>query len=351
MPVSKVLSRTRAWLRHQVIDRISPGNRGRAAKPKPRAKKPKPRPIHASVWIAAAAAIVAAAGFILVGPLKDPSKFYGTAVLVMPAFLIAVAVERTTLGSLGTKADFARVQRDETVDSYRQRGLDAGVRNTIEFALMARTKAGFPHERDMLSISVGPVDIAKAAVVGNWDEEPFFWSVFRDQLHDEFGLPSDDPDFFDPPQEWVDPSSGFEALRESVLSPDPGDAIRLLATHAALREDREFGGGSVGLQLVGAELKRLFAAQHDAALESVLSRVTYRANREYDRQLRQRTASLCASIVLLTATELLALIGLMSPGRPYSGLFVVTAAAVVASIMNVAGGALADIAGLRRRQT
>jgi hypothetical protein len=227
-------------------------------------------------------------------------------------------------------------------------GLNEGVRNTIEFALLDRQKDALPiGDHKSLSISVDSLAIAQAALVGHWDDDPMSWDIFRDLVHDECGLPADDPDFFDDPREWVDHSPGFEALRESVLSREPGRAIRWLAARAALRKDRDFTGGSVGLQLVAAELSRLFTGQNKAGLEGVLKRVTYRANLEYDRQREQRTWSLRSSIVLLTTTELLALAGVMSPGRPYSGLFVITAALVAASIMNVAGGALADLADRR----
>jgi len=340
MPVRK--SPNLGWTRVRL--RLSDGMRSRHG-----GRSNQKRSVPASVWIAPAAAVVVAMGFVLVGPLKDPSKFYEIAAQIMPAFLIAVAVERSTLSSLGTKADFARVRREETVDSYSPRGMNEGVRNTIEFAFLARTQAVLKPDLEMLGIPVEPVDVAKAAVVGNWDDDSMFWWIFRGVLHDEFGLPADDPDYFDPPDEWTDPSPAFKALRESALSREPGEAVRLLAAHAALRQDREFAGGKVGIQIVGAELSRLFAAQRDAVLKGVLSRVTYRANREYDRQLSQRTLSLGVAIVLLTTTELLALIGLISPGRPYSGLFVVTAAAVGASIMNVGGGALADLASRRGR--
>lgn len=309
-----------------------------------------PRPfVPANVWIAATASVIAVIGFVLVGPLTDPSKFYAIAAQIMPAFLIAVAVERSLVDSLGTKADFARVRRDETADGYVARGISGGVRNGIEFALLDRTKGALMTDPELLSISVEPVDIAKAAMLGNWDDDPMTWSIFRGQLHDEFGLPADDPDFFDPPEEWVDPSPAFEAMGQSVLSRTPGESIRLLAAHAALREDRDFRGGTVGMQLVAAELRRLFDAQHQSVLQKVLERVTYRANQDYDRHRKERTVSLRVSIVLLTTTEFLALIGLMSPGQPYSGLFVVTAAAVAASIMCVVGGAFADLADSRRR--
>jgi hypothetical protein len=340
MSVPAFFNRGQARLAHHLRDRL--GSR-RSFWGNPRGFVP------ASVWIAAVAAAAAVGGLVLVGPLKDPSKFYGVAAEIMPAFLIAVAVQRSLLDSLGTKADFARVRRDETADSYSPRGLDKGVRNVIEFALVERTKQAVMNDLDLLRISVGPADIAKAAIVGNWDDDVMFWRVFRGQLHDEFGLPEEDPDFFDPPEEWVDPSPGFEGLRESALSRDPGHAIRLLASHAALREDPDFRGGTVGAHVVAAELKRLFAAQHEAVLQQVLSRVTYRATRDYDRRLAQRAFSLRVSIVLLATTEFLALAGLMSPGRPYSGLFVVTAAGVASSIMNVAGGAFADLADSRLR--
>ncbi len=306
--------------------------------------------VPANVWIALGSAAVAAGVFIVVGPLNDPSKVYAIAAQIMPAFLIAVAVEHSLLDSLGTKADFARARRDETADSYRAPGLSAGVRNTIEFALLKRQGEALPDgDRELLSVPVGPLEIAQAQVIGNWDEDALTWGILRGLIHDECGLPADEPDFFDDPKEWVDPSAAFEALRQSVLSREPGRAIRWLAARAALREDRDFSGGTVGTQLVAAELSRLFAAQDKATREDVLKRVTYRANLDYDRQREQRTLSLRISIVLLTTTEFLALTGVMSPGRPYSGLFVITAALVAASIMNVAGGALADLADSRTR--
>src|SRR4051812_14213281 len=74
--------------------------------------------VPANAWIALTAAAVTAIGFAVVGPLKDPSKFYEISAQVIPAFLIALAVERSLLDSLGTKAEFARARRDETADSY-----------------------------------------------------------------------------------------------------------------------------------------------------------------------------------------------------------------------------------------
>jgi hypothetical protein len=306
--------------------------------------------VPTNVWIAFVVGAVVTSVFIVVGSLKDPSKLYAIAAQIMPAFLIAVAVEHSLLDSLGTKADFARLRRDETADSYSAPGLSGGVRNTIEFALLERQGEALPNgDRELLSIPVGKLEIAQAHVIWIWDNDPMSWRIFRDLIHDECGLPADDPDFFDDSKEWVDPSPTFEALRESVLSREPGRAIRWLAARAALREDRDFSGGTVGTQLVAAELSRLFAAQDKAAREDVLKRVTYRANRAYDRQREQRTLSLLSSIILLTTTEFLALIGVMSPGRSYSGLFVITAALVAASIMNVAGGAFADLADRRTR--
>jgi hypothetical protein len=301
-----------------------------------------------ATWSALVAAAVTAGGLLLFGPVKQPSKFYEIAAAIMPAFLIAVAVERSLLGSLGTKADFARVRRDETTDSYRARGFDAGVRNTIEFALLHRTTGAIPDDPDMLSIPVEPIDIAKAAAIGNWDDDPMFWSVFRDVLRDDFGL-SEDPDCFDSAGGWIDPTDAFNSIRDSVLSRDAGPAVRLLAAHAALRQDRDFRGGTVGVQVVQTELKRLHDANHQKELRDVLGRITYRANLEYDRRVHQLVISLRTSIVVIMATEFLALIGVLSPGRPYSGLFVVTAAAVVASITSVAGGALADLSRARTR--
>jgi hypothetical protein len=306
--------------------------------------------VPTNLLIALVAAALVASVFIVVGPLKDPSKLYAIAAQIMPAFLIAVAVEHSLLDSLGTKADFARVRRDETADSYSEPGLSGGVRNTIEFALLDRQGEALPDgDRELLSVPVGKLEIAQAHVIGNWDDDPMSWHIFRGLINDECGLPADDPDFFEDPKEWVDPSPAFGALRESVLSREPGRAIRWLAARAALREDRDFSGGTVGTQLVAAELNRLFAAQDKAAREDVLKRVTYRANRAYNTQREQRTLSLLSSIVLLTTTEFLALIGVMSPGRPYSGLFLITAALVAASIMNVAGGAFADLADRRAR--
>ncbi len=306
--------------------------------------------VPANAWIALVAAVVAASVFIVVGSPKDPSKLYAIAAQIMPAFLIAVAVEHSLLDSLGTKADFARVRRDETADSYSAPGLSGGVRNTIEFALLERQKDAMPvGDRELLSIPVDRLAIAQAHIIGHWDDHEMSWRIFRGLIHDECGLPAEDPDFFEAPKKLVDPSAAFIALRESVLSREPGQAFRWLAARAALREDRDFSGGTVGTQLVAAELSRLVTGQREAAGEAVLKRVTYRANREYDRQREQRTWSLRSSIVLLTTTEFLALIGLMSPGRPYSGLFVITAALVAASIMNVAGGALADLADRRAR--
>ncbi len=300
--------------------------------------------VPANAWTAAAAAAAAALGLGLIGPSKDPSKLYEIAAQVVPAFLIALAVERSLRDSLGTKADFARTRRDETADSYSARGLSGGIRNTIEFAMLKRQGDGVRDGDDaLLSVSVEPLDVAQALIVGHWDDDPMTWSLFRDLLHDEFGLPADDPDFFDPPEEWSDPSPAFEALHKSMLSHEPGRSLRWLAARAVLQKDRAFAGGTVGNQLLGAELSRLFDAQRQSTFDRVLKQVTYRANLEYDRQRKHRTLSLRISILLLTTTEFMALIGVMSPGRPYSGLFVITAALVVASVLNVAGGALADL--------
>ena len=304
--------------------------------------------VPANAWAALTALAATVIGFIAVGPLEHPSRFYEIAAQVMPAFLIALAVERSLLDSLGTKADFARTRREETVDSYAASGLNEGVRNSIEFALLQRqTLALHEDHRDLLNVPIAEVDIAKAAVVGHWHDDAMIWKVFRGLLHDEFGLAEDDHDFFEERTEWMDPSPAFDAIRESVLSAEPGPAIRWLAARAALREKRDSSGGLVGSQLVAAELNHLFAAQKKSELASILSRVTYRANLEYDSQRKRRTLSLRISIVLLTVTELLALVGLMSPGRPYAGLFVIAAGLVVASVMNVAGGALADLADSR----
>ena len=304
--------------------------------------------IPANAWAAGTAAVGTAIGFVVVGPVKDPSNFYGIAAQVVPAFLIALAVERSLLDSLGTKADFARARRDETTDSYAEPGLNGGVRNVIELALLAREREAIQEKRqDLLSVSVGPLDVAQAAFVGHWDDDAMAWQIFRSLLHDEFGLEEDDPDFFEAPKHSPDPTPAFDALRDSVVSPAPGRGIRWLAAHAALREDRNFSGGTVGAQIVAAELNRLFEAQRTSGLESVLKRVTHRANLDYDRQRKHRTLSLRISIILLTTTEFLALIGVMSPGRPYSLLFVVTAALVAASVINVAGGAFSDLAGAR----
>jgi len=300
--------------------------------------------VPVGMWSVIAAAAITAVGFLLVGPIHQPSKFYEIAAGIMPAFLVAVAVERSLLGTLGTKADFARVRRDETVDSYSPRGFDGGVLHTIELALLDRTDGVNVNDAGMRGIPVEPIDIAKTAVVGNWDDDPMFWSVFRDQLHDEFGLQAEDPSYFDPPGEFIDSSTAFRAMRESVLRREAGPAIRMLAAHAALRADREFREGIIGNQLVKSELKRLHDAHHEIVLRRVLNQVTYLANREYGKRVHQLVLSLRTSIVLLTSTEFLALIGVLSPGHPYAGLFVVTAAAVAASITNVSGGALADLA-------
>ena len=307
--------------------------------------------VPGNVWTAAAAAAASAIGLFVVGPVKDPSSFYEVSAQVVPAFLIALAVERTLLDSLGTKASFARGRRDETADSYEDPGLNIGVRDVIELGLLARGSKAVKEKRpELLSVPVGPGDIAQAAAVGSWHDDAMTWHILRDMLHDEFGLEKDDPDFFDEPTERADPSPAYQALRESLLRRDPGRGMRWLAARTALRDNREFAGGTVGPTLVAAELSRLFAAQQESELASTLKRVTYRANLDYDRQRKHRTLSLRISIILLTATEFMALIGLISPGRPYSGLFVVTAALVAASVMNVAGGALADLADSPRQK-
>jgi hypothetical protein len=70
--------------------------------------------VPANVWIALGAAAVAAGVFIVVGPLNDPSKVYAIAAQIMPAFLIAVAVEHSAFAA-GSPGLPSRTAADQSI--------------------------------------------------------------------------------------------------------------------------------------------------------------------------------------------------------------------------------------------
>jgi hypothetical protein len=300
--------------------------------------------IPPNAWIATAAAIAVAIAFIATGPLQAPASFYGIAAQVIPAFLIALAVERTLLDSLGTKSEYARRRREEALDTYNSYGLDEGIVFRLEMALMYRMNDAIAEGRlEDVNIPVSHVDIAKAAITARPDDEALTWGLFRSRLHDEIGLPENDADPFEESGPWIDLSASFAAMDESVRSQPPGDTIRWLAVLAAVSQGADLSGGVVEGHTILSELKRLHAAEEDRKRESYLKRLTHRAYLDYDGQRRHRTVSLRFSILLLTVTEVATVIGLMSPRQPYRALFILTVSLAAASIVNVAGGALADL--------
>jgi hypothetical protein len=300
--------------------------------------------IPMNAWIAVAAAVAVAIVFVAKGPLKDPAAFYGIAAQVIPAFLVALAVERSLLDSLGTKADHARRRRDEALDTYDSSGLDQGIVFRIELALMKRVSVAIEERRlDTANIPVSRTDVAKASLTARPDDDALTWRLLRARLHEEVGLPLDDPDPFEEPDVFVDPSAGFAALDKSVLSQEPGETIRWLAVLAAVRHQADVSRGMVEGPTILTELKRLHAVEEERKRNSFLKRVTYCANLDYDRQHRRRTISLRFSILLLVITELATMVGVMSPHQPYRALFIVTVCLAAASVVNVAGGALAEL--------
>lgn len=187
--------------------------------------------VPANAWLALAAALGTTAVFVRLSPPTDSSAFYAIAAQIIPAFLVALAVERSLLDSLGTKTEFARSRRDAVVDSYVSPTLNRGVVFRIEMALAKRMLEAVEEGRIAdVNIPVRPQDIASAALTAHPHDDSLTWSLFRSRLHDEFGLPADDPDYFETgTPAWADPSPAFSAIETSILSPAPGSTIRWLA--------------------------------------------------------------------------------------------------------------------------
>jgi hypothetical protein len=292
--------------------------------------------------------VITAALFAVLGGQSDPpSGFYSVAAQVLPAFLVALALERSLLDSLGTKTSFAKTRRDEYLDQWPSSGLSGGILWVIEHALFERTSRALTEKgAGPASILVSDLAATQALLVVQWQDDAMTWTALRDRFRAEFGLRATDADYFERDEEdFYDPSQAFNALGQSVLQEQPGPSIQLLAALAVLRHGEDLSEGRASARHVADEAKRLHDAYVEQEREQTLRRITHRANVSYERQRTRRTYSLRISLVLLTVTECVALVGVLSPGRPYHGLFILTVALVVASILNVTGGALVELAG------
>ena len=69
----------------------------------------------------------------------------------------------------------------------------------------------------------------------------------------------------------------------------------------------------------------------------------YEVGAAYKARRRHQQVSVSASVCTLAITEILAFIGVLSPGSPYAGLFSVTAGAVVASFIAITIDAVGNL--------
>jgi hypothetical protein len=237
---------------------------------------------------------------VLVSP-GETAAFYGAAVQVVPVFLVAVALERTLVETLGTETSvlaeqLARVDREWTPPSS-----------------MTRTYYG-----------VGLRLCELAPTTFRWDEI----ERARSELD---GLSPEDIARVLP--------------RDEALS---GEDFRRLVTGLASlalgnRPPMRRRTSRVTAEDLLAQWDTIEGALTDLAKQRAADEIRYEVSTAYrNRRLRQRL-SVVASVSTLALAELLSFVGLLSPASAYPGLFALTAGAVAASFVAVTIDALLNL--------
>lgn len=239
-----------------------------------------------------AAGVIVALVAIVAAPAQTQS-FYAAAVQIVPVFLVAVALERSLAETLGSETTviaeaLERAEREWTPPSSETRAY-YGV------GLQLR--------------ELGP--------------QSFSWNEITGSREETKGLSDVDLARTLPRAEALDP----DAMRRLVV-----------ALGARVVGDRpRFGRRTrnVSRDELLAQWDILAGALTERAKQRAKDELEYQTTEVYRARRRLRRLSILASALTLATAELLAFIGLLSPGRPYVGLFSASAGAVAASFVAV----------------
>jgi hypothetical protein len=246
------------------------------------------------------AGIIVAAAALLTSP-HETQAFYQAAVQVVPVFLVALALERSLAETLGTESSviveqLQRVDREWTPPSSETRtyyGVGLQLREldpqSFRWDDVAAVRA------DMAGLS--DVDAARTLPRGE--------RLTRDELR-HLTL----------------------ALAARALGDRPRIAYR---TRKVSRDE------------LLHEWDVLSGALTDRGKERAKAELRYEVAPAYEERRRRQRRSILVSVATLAVAELLAFIGLLSPGRPYTCLFATTAGAVAASFVAVTIDAITNL--------
>ena len=232
---------------------------------------------------------------------EHPQPFYSAAVQVVPVFLVALALERSLAETLGTETSVIseqldRVDREWTPPSSQTRRY---------YGVGLRLR-----ELEAQSFSWTDIVACRTAIDG------------RTRVEIVRTLPGGE-----------EPTDG--ELREISLVL----ASRVLGRRPRFRRRTP----RVRSDELLREWDALFAALTDRAKEHAKDDVRYEVGAAYKSRRRRQQISVSASVCTLAVAEILAFVGLLSPGSAYRGLFCVTAGAVVASFVAITVDAISNL--------
>jgi len=232
---------------------------------------------------------------------QHTQTFYNAAVQVVPVFLVALALERSLAETLGTETSVIseqldRVDREWTPPSSQtRRYYGVGLKLREIHAQSFRWKE---------------IAACRAALEG------------QSRIDIVRTLPGGE-----------DPTAA--ELREISL---------VLASRALGRRPRfQRRTRRVGRDELLVEWDALYAALTDRGKERAKDDVRYEVGTAYRSRRRRQQISVSASVCTLAIAEILAFVGLLSPGSAYPGLFIATAGAIVASFVAITVDAVSNL--------
>jgi hypothetical protein len=250
------------------------------------------------------------------------SAFYEAAVQIIPVFLVALAVEQSFSESLGTESAFIQEARSRVKADYIEPAEFDVALASFEGALGRRgTGTGRLHDFE-LSVPKREYekyrDLADGSYLAQWQ-----WLIAK-VLKADKGL-SD--------------RAGEEARVEAADARLP--IVAALALHDLAGVPRFTFTNAEDVN--GRDIMFFIDKLRKSANDGLLTRLQLEAERdavgEYrDRKAARRLSTLFA-ISLLAAAELVAFVGLLSPGESYRALFGVSAALFTGSFVAVTTGA------------